>query len=90
MIESRLTTVDNPHDPFLDPEAWRSYDIRSGYNTLTFLARVLITSEELSDADQALAYEQAIDEIISENVNGMWRRVTREVPDPYETSREVA
>lgn len=90
MIESRLTTVDNPHDPFTDPEAWRAFDIRSGYNTLTFLARILVTSAELSDADQALAYERAVDEIVAENVNGMWRKVTREVPDIEGMSEEVA
>ena len=78
MMQSALTTVDNPNDPFDEFESWRQYDERHGYNTLSFLARILKTSPELSDADQLLAVELAIDEIVTENVSGIYRKVTRE------------
>lgn len=80
MIESMLTTFDNPYDPFEKFDEWYAYDRHAGYHTLSFLARVLINSEELSDADKNLANEQAIDEIIKENVLGIYRKVSREVP----------
>jgi len=86
MIESMLTTIDNPHSPFTHYDAWLSFDLRSGYNTNEFLARILYTSDELSEADQHQAIEDAIDEIVRENVTGVYTKVTREVPDFTETS----
>ena len=73
-----LTTIDNPFNPFNQYDDWFAYDIRKGYNTSSFLARIVITSNELSEAEQALAIEDAIDEIIKENVSGMYTRVSRD------------
>jgi hypothetical protein len=78
---SRLTTVDNPHDPFDEYSAWFAYDASSGYHTPSFLARILNTSDELSDADQEAEIEKAIDEVVKENVLGIYRKVTREIED---------
>lgn len=75
MSEHMLTTVDNPFDPFTQFDAWYGYDIASGYNTVAFLARVVRTSDSVSDADYSLAVEQGIDEIVSENVLGLYRKV---------------
>jgi hypothetical protein len=79
VLRSRLTTVDNPHDPFDEYLAWFAYDTSSGYHTPTFLARILKDSDQLSDADEELANELAIDEIVKENVLGIYRKVTREI-----------
>jgi len=81
MIESLLTTVDNPHDPFEDYDSWYQWDSRSGYHTPEMLARIAKVSVETSDTDQAKAIEDAIDECVKLNVTGMFRKVTREVPD---------
>ena len=70
-----LTTVDNPFNPFTDWDAWDAWDQARGYNTTSFLARVVAWSPELSDADQDKALEDAIDEVCEENVNGMYRKV---------------
>lgn len=78
---SMLTTVDNPFSPFDDYESWFAYDTALGYGTPQFLARVAFVSDELSEADQADAINQAIDEIVQENVSGMHRKVTREFPE---------
>jgi len=76
---SRLTTVDNPHDPFDEFPAWFAFDASSGYHTPDFLARILQDSDQLSDVDQELANEQAIDEIVKENVLGINKKVTKEI-----------
>jgi hypothetical protein len=68
-----VTTVDNPFDPFTQFDEWYAYDERSGYHTTAYLARVLTTSHELSEADQDLAYDLAAKEIVSENVLGIYR-----------------
>lgn len=74
--EHMLTTVDNPFNPFTQFDQWNAFDMQKGYYTLSFLARVVITSPLLSPLDQFLAEEMAIEEIARENVSGMHRRVT--------------
>lgn len=76
MEQHMLTTVDNPYDPFTKYDEWFAWDMHAGYNTPGLLARVTHTSEELSPADQLLAIESAIDEIVSENVLGVFRKVS--------------
>jgi hypothetical protein len=76
-IEYMLTTVDNPFDPFTKFDEWLEYDISMGYNTSSFLARIAKVSNDLSQDDQALEIQNAIDEIVRENVSGMWRKVSR-------------
>jgi hypothetical protein len=70
-----LTTVDNPYNPFIQFDEWLQYDERSGYYTTQYLARLTISSGDLSDADQSNAIEYAIDEAIRENINGMYRKI---------------
>jgi hypothetical protein len=76
--EYMLTTVDNPFDPFTMFDEWYTYDTQMGYHTSAFLDRVAKDSYELSEPDQALAVQMAIDEIVTENVSGMWRKVSRQ------------
>ena len=76
-IEYMLTTVDNPFDPFTRFDEWYEYDVRLGYNTSAFLDRVAKVSNDISEPDQLLAIQDAIDEIVKENVSGMWRKVSR-------------
>jgi hypothetical protein len=76
MAEHMLTTVDNPFNPFTQPDEWSQYDRAQGHYTAEFLARIVRTSDELSEADQDLALEQGIQEIVSENVSGLYRSVT--------------
>ena len=79
MIETMLTTIDNPYSPFDQYEEWYTWDKNKGYHTPEFLARIAIVSEELSDTDYNMAIEFAIDEIVKENVTGLYKKVLREV-----------
>lgn len=72
-----LTTVDNPWSPFTNLDEWMAYDTNAGYNTLRLLDRIACLSDELSEADQAEALDDAIDEIVRENVLGIFRKVSR-------------
>lgn len=74
-VEHMLTTVDNPFNPHTQFEEWNAYDQLLGYHTTSFLARIVRTSDELSEADQHVAIEAAIDEIVEENVLGLYRKV---------------
>ncbi len=71
-----LTTTDNPFNPFTQFDEWLSFDTAAGYNTLGYLARLARSSDELSDADQRLATEQAISEIELNDVTNTYVRVS--------------
>lgn len=70
MEEYMLTTSDNPFDPFTQFDEWYAFDVRHGYNTCAYLARVLVTSDELSEEDQDMALDTAINAILELNVTG--------------------
>lgn len=76
-----LTTEDNPYNPFDQFDEWQSYDEANGYHTCNYLARVARISDELSDVDNNLEIERAIDEILSFNVLGIYQKVTKQVED---------
>ena len=88
MTVHMLTTVDNPYNPFTQFDEWFGFDERSGYHTAQFLARVTLSSPDLSDADESIAIENAIDEIVSENVLGLYRKV--EAPANWEEHEDIA
>ena len=79
VTQAALTTMDNPFSPFDEYKEWNAFDERKGYNTASLLARVAIVSHDLSIPDHLKAIEDAIDEIIKENVSGVHRKVTREI-----------
>lgn len=76
-IEYMLTTVDNPFDPFTQWDEWFVYDRRLGYDTPGLLARVVMSSDELSDTDQDRAIQEGIDEVVKYNVSGVHTKVSR-------------
>lgn len=75
-VEHMLTTVDNPFNPHTHFDEWRVYDEQVlHYHTTSFLARIVRSSDDLSEADQHVAIEAAIEEIVRENVLGLYRKV---------------
>lgn len=76
--EYMLTTVDNPYDPFTHFDEWLRYDIGKGYNTCNYLARVVQTSNELSDELNDRAINDAIDEICEYNWLGIYKKVIKD------------
>lgn len=81
MIKAMLTTIDNPHNPFDNFRAWYTWDISAGYYSTALLAKIITTSDELSEQQQNEANTLAIDEIVKENVTGMYKKITRIIPD---------
>jgi hypothetical protein len=81
MQDVMLTTEDNPFDPFDQFEEWFQFDIARGYNTCAYIARVTITSPDLSLPDQRVAIEAAMDEIVDYNVTGNYLKVFKKDSD---------
>lgn len=69
-----LTTTDNPFSPVTQYNEWLRWDMER-YNSNALLARVVRTSPELSDDLQDLALQDAIDEIVTENVSGVHTKI---------------
>ena len=82
MDDTMLTTVDNPFSPHTQFREWYTYDVNKGYNTLGLLARIVKSSPNLSEADQDLAIQDAMDEIVEENVLGVHRKVSKNGTTP--------
>lgn len=77
--QTMLSTIDNPYDPFTQYDEWLAWDEEVGYYTPGLLARFTTTSDEMSEIDQELAIEYAIDEIVKENPLGIYIKVTKEM-----------
>ena len=73
--EYMLTTVDNPYDPWTQWDEWFAWDMNAGYHTPGLLARIALAPDNLSEGDQYVVIQQAIDEIVRENVLGVHRKV---------------
>jgi len=75
MALAMLSTIDNPYNPFTQFDDWYAFDTRKKYYTLSFLARVAVVSHNTSEADQMLSIQNAIDEIVTDNVQGNYIKV---------------
>jgi hypothetical protein len=71
--EIRITSADNPYNPFTHWEQWLLFDINAGYNTCGRLARVTFLSDSMTDKEIIENVELGINELIktgSINKNG--------------------
>jgi hypothetical protein len=72
-----LTTFDNPYDPFEQFTSWFLFDVEKGYNSCAYLGRIARTSDQLSEEENDLEVERAIDEIIKYDFRNIYKKVTR-------------
>ena len=82
-----LTTVDNPYDPFDQPDQWDAWDQQAGYNTSAYLARIVRTSDELSESDKLFLHNQGVESIIENDFMGVYKKVSRPVEHPNQPSK---
>ena len=64
MTEVRITTVDNPYDPFTEWDEWYFYDLQQGYATCERLASITPTSDQLSPQENNELVEESINELM--------------------------
>lgn len=75
-----LTTTDNPFDPIDDFTSWRRFDEEKGYYSNNYLARIVNLTEDMSQKEEDEEIERAIDEIITLNPLGIYKKVKKEIP----------
>ena len=76
--EFTLTTVDNPFNPFDDFVNWFLFDIEKGYDTCSYLGRIVELNEDMSEIEVDKAVELAIDKIIEYDFLNIYKKVCRE------------
>jgi len=68
IVETFLTTYDNPFDPFTDFNEWNSYDIQLGYSTCALIDRVydaFIDSNEIDEDEKEIKRVEAMKRIVA-------------------------
>ena len=76
--ECMLTTIDNPFDPFEQFTSWLMFDIEKGYNSCSYLARIVNLSDDMTQKEMDDEIDRAIDEIITLNPLGIYIKATRQ------------
>ncbi len=73
-----LTTYDNAFDPFNEFEQWYNFDCRKGYNTCEKVYTNGNFREDLTSIEEAKEQNKAIDEVLKNDFQNLYRRVTEE------------
>ena len=76
--ECRLTTVDNPFNPFEQFTSWWLFDIEKGYNSCSRLMRIAKLSDDMSSKEEEDEIERAIDEIVKYDFLDVYKKVKKE------------
>lgn len=74
VVDTMLTTYDNPFNPFDNYDEWLRWDSDQGYNTPELLAQVLgNTDDALDEVEVAQLHATAINYIIDEGpIEDVW------------------
>lgn len=75
-----LTTFDNPYNPFEQFDSWFLFDEDKGYHSCAYLARIARTSDQLSEEENDLEIERAIDEIIKYDFRNIYKKEKLQTP----------
>lgn len=81
MKEYMITTIDNPFNPFTQPDEWYQFDESKGYHTCQILAKLAYTSPELSEEDNTDAINQAVDILCKLNPLGLYKKLESDSED---------
>ena len=75
MSKCALTTFDNPYNPITEFDKWFQYDEDHDYHSSGYLARIARTSNQMSDEENDMEIERAIDEIIDIDPFGIYTKI---------------
>lgn len=86
--ECMLSTIDNPYNPFDNFDEWYRYDMDKGWDSSGRLARIAQISDDMSDEEEEMENERAIDLIIKNDFLNVFIKVRPDsiiVPEKIET-----
>ena len=73
-----ITTIDNPFNPFDDFTSWLMFDIEKGYNSSERVARLVKTTDDMSEVEELEEIERAIDRLIEIDPLDLFTKVVLE------------
>lgn len=73
-----ITTIDNPFDPFDDYNSWFMFDVEKGYYSSSKIARLVKTTNDMTEKEEIEAIERAIDRLIEIDPLDIYVKVVRE------------
>lgn len=74
MLNVAITTKDNPYDPVKEFDSWLLFDSEKGYNTCSYLARILDTlPDDGSTEDEKV--DRAINEILRYDIFNIYKKI---------------
>ena len=79
--DCKLTTHDNPYDPFEQFTSWRLFDLEKGYNCCERLARIARISDDMTQKEIDEENERAIDEIVLNDFTGTYKKIIKQLPE---------
>lgn len=74
----RVTTIDNPFDPFTQFDSWYAFDVEKGYYTCSRIARLTNFTDEMSEIERDNENESAIDKLIEIDVLDIYKKIVKE------------
>ena len=75
--DCRLTTFDNPFDPFEQFTSWLMFDKEKGYDSCERVARMAKFSDDMTEKEIDEENEREIDEIIKYDFMNVYKKVTK-------------
>ena len=78
MLCTRLTTKDNPFDPFDDFDRWNAFDQEKGYYTVNLLARLCVSPDDASEEEVEKDWAKAINDVMKYCDYGLYKVVQKE------------
>lgn len=82
MNDYRLTTFDNPYNPFEQFSLWYMFDCEQGYNTCSKIARIANIKDDMSDKEIEDEYNRAIEVLIDNDFLNIYKKVQRSMSMP--------
>lgn len=73
----RITTIDNPYDPFTEFDKWFNFDVEKGYYTCSKLARLSNITEDMTDKELIEEEQRAINRLIQIDPLDIYKKVER-------------
>lgn len=73
----RLTTIDNPYDPFDQFTQWLLFDKEKDYNTCELVDRLSNFRDDMSEKEIDEEHERVIDQIIENDPLNIYKKVER-------------
>lgn len=82
--ECKLTTFDNPFDPFEQFDSWMMFDKEKGYDSSERLMRIAEISDDMTQKEIDEEIERAIDQIIKYDFTNTFQKLSRIIKDEAE------